>query len=41
MNLETDVLGKYARRASEMGGEEASDGGGGLTFETLAENGFA
>ncbi len=44
VNLESDVLGKYARRAAAAvperpdGGDCAS--GGGLTFETLAENGF-
>lgn len=44
VNLETDVLGKYAR-ASCGGGScdgDAADGcGGGLTLETLVENGFA
>lgn len=38
VNLETDVLGKYARRRA--GEEEGPEQGGGLTFEKLAENGF-
>ena len=38
VNLETDVLGKYAiRRAETADGDEKS---GGLTMEMLAENGF-
>ena len=45
VNLESDVLGKYARRCSVAGdGLAAEDGGrhsqGGLTLEMLAENGF-
>ena len=46
VNLESDVLGRYAIRRSETepsgdgdGGDEASPGGG-LTMEMLAENGF-
>ena len=38
VNLESDVLGKYARRA--LDGERGT-GNGGLTMETLIENGFA
>ena len=41
VNLETDVLGKYARKGFEA--NEASSGdepGSGLTMETLIENGF-
>lgn len=41
VNLETDVLGKYARKGFEA--DEASSGdepGAGLTMETLIENGF-
>ena len=38
VNLESDVLGKYARRRAEAA-EEPSDGG--LTMEMLEENGFA
>ena len=41
VNLETDVLGKYARKGFEA--DEASSGdepGSGLTMETLIENGF-
>ena len=45
VNLESDVLGKYARRAldgeREMGNGERGTGNGGLTMETLIENGFA
>ena len=38
VNLETDVLGKYAiRHAETADGDEKS---GGLTMEMLAENGF-
>ena len=46
VNLESDVLGKYASRRAEPEGEMSPDCGdgpsenGGLTFETLAENGF-
>ena len=40
VNLESDVLGKYARRALD-GAAAASADGGGLTMETLIENGFA
>ena len=40
VNLESDVLGKYARRALDGAAEEPADGGG-LTMETLIENGFA
>ena len=43
VNIETDVLGKYARRRADMaddGGGEDSPGGG-LTMDMLAENGFA
>ena len=40
VNLESDVLGKYARRALDGVAEEPADGGG-LTMETLIENGFA
>lgn len=41
VNLETDVLGKYARGRNESpaGGEECS--GASLTMEMLIENGFA
>ena len=45
VNLESDVLGKYARRA--LDGERGTGNGqrgtenGGLTMETLIENGFA
>ena len=39
VNLESDVLGKYARRALD-GVVEAPTEGGGLTMETLSENGF-
>ena len=38
VNLETDVLGKYARRSGDV--ETADGSGGGLTMEMLAENGF-
>ena len=45
VNLESDVLGRYARRAAEMeaSGEDDDGGGeeGGLTMEMLVENGFA
>ena len=40
VNLESDVLGKYARRALDEVAEDPADGGG-LTMETLIENGFA
>ena len=40
VNLESDVLGKYARRYAEGESEEDSEGGG-LTMEMLEENGFA
>ena len=40
VNLESDVLGKYARRALDGAAEAPADGGG-LTMETLIENGFA
>lgn len=44
VNLESDVLGRYARRFEETArGEdvaEKSSSGGGLTMEMLAENGF-
>ena len=40
VNLESDVLGKYALRREEMRGEEPDEGGG-LTMEMLEENGFA
>ena len=38
VNLESDVLGKYARRFAEAADEPES---GGLTMEMLEENGFA
>jgi len=39
VNLESDVLGKYARRYAETAtDDEPADGG--LTMETLEENGF-
>jgi riboflavin synthase len=41
VNLESDVLGKYALRREEMREEEESEDGGGLTMEMLEENGFA
>ena len=40
VNLESDVLGKYARRALDGAAAAPADGGG-LTMETLIENGFA
>ncbi len=42
VNLESDVLGKYAIRRAETADEDAarSTSGGGLTLEKLAENGF-
>lgn len=40
VNLESDVLGRYARRAEEVPFGEASSTGRGLTMEMLAENGF-
>ena len=42
VNLESDVLGKYARRALDgTGNGERGTENGGLTMETLIENGFA
>lgn len=41
VNLETDVLGRYARRIAETAPEEDDPGQGGLTMEMLIENGFA
>ena len=42
VNLESDVLGKYARRALDgTGNGERGMENGGLTMETLIENGFA
>ena len=42
VNLETDVLGKYARKGlADDDGSSGSCGSGGLTMETLVENGFA
>jgi len=38
VNLETDVLGKYAIRRAETAGDDEKSGG--LTMEMLAENGF-
>lgn len=43
VNLESDVLGKYARRVAEMPTDDVSkqsSADGGLTMETLMENGF-
>ncbi len=42
VNLESDVLGKYARRATELPppSDDESPDSGGLTMEMLAENGF-
>ncbi len=41
VNLESDVLGRYALRGAEAEREEEdSPQSGGLTFEKLAENGF-
>ena len=42
VNLESDVLGKYARRATELPpqADDESPDSGGLTMEMLAENGF-
>jgi len=40
VNLESDVLGKYARRQAQSDAAEESDEGG-LTMEMLEENGFA
>ena len=40
VNLESDVLGKYARRQAETGSDGDSPDGG-LTMEMLEENGFA
>lgn len=39
VNLESDVLGKYAIRQQELSGDEPKNDSG-LTLETLAENGF-
>ena len=39
VNLESDVLGKYARRYAETDPAEARPDGG-LTMEMLEENGF-
>ena len=39
VNLESDVLGKYARRFAEGESEDGSEDGG-LTMEMLEENGF-
>lgn len=42
VNLESDVLGKYARRALDgTGNGERGTENGGLTMEALIENGFA
>ena len=40
VNLESDVLGRYARRAEELPPETETEPSG-LTMETLIENGFA
>ncbi len=43
VNLESDVLGRYAVRRAETEASsdgDAADAGGGLTMEKLAENGF-
>ena len=41
VNLESDVLGKYAiRRAETVDEDAARPASGGLTLEKLAENGF-
>ena len=41
VNLETDVLGKYARRGFDADdGQPDAESGSGLTMETLIENGF-
>ena len=45
VNLETDVLGKYAMKKESLSSEESGDSsegghGGGLTMEMLAEGGF-
>ena len=41
VNLESDVLGRYAlRRAEQSAADESESESGGLTFEKLAENGF-
>ena len=41
VNLESDVLGKYASRATELPpSDDESPDSGGLTMEMLAENGF-
>ena len=41
VNLESDVLGKYALRREEIREEEETEDGGGLTMGMLEENGFA
>lgn len=41
VNLESDVLGRYAHRAAERAVETPSSSGGGLTWDMLQENGFA
>ena len=41
VNLESDVLGKYALRREEIREEEETEDGGGLTMEMLEANGFA
>jgi riboflavin synthase alpha subunit len=43
VNLESDVLGRYARRAEELPPPEAdaASAEGGLTMDMLMENGFA
>lgn len=41
VNLESDVLGRYALRGAEAAADgESTPATGGLTFEKLAENGF-
>lgn len=40
VNLESDVLGKYAIRRTETEAGTADGGTGGVTMELLAENGF-
>lgn len=41
VNLETDVLGKYARKGfAQDGVSSETESGSGLTMETLIENGF-
>ncbi len=41
VNLETDVLGKYARKGFYSGEDDMENSGSSLTMETLIENGFA